>query len=55
MPSTVIGENAVVDYAIMAQGSEVAAGGKVEGAPGAITVVAEGETVEAKASGKQAG
>ena len=55
MPSTVIGDNAVVDYAIMAQGSEVAAGAKVAGELGAITVVAEGETVEAKDSGKQAG
>jgi glucose-1-phosphate adenylyltransferase len=55
MPSTVIRDGAVVDYAILAQNCEVAAGAKVTGELGAITVVAEGETVMAEASGKQAG
>ena len=55
MPSTVIRDGAVVDYAILAQNCEVAAGAKVTGELGAITVVAEGETVLAEASGKQAG
>ena len=55
MPSTVIRDGAVVDYAILAQNCEVAAGAKVTGQLGAITVVAEGETVEAEASGKQVG
>ena len=55
MPSTVIKDGAVVDYAIVAQNCEIAEGAKVTGELGAITVVAEGETVEAAASGKQAG
>ena len=55
MPSTVIADGAVVDYAIVAQNCEIAEGAKVTGELGAITVVAEGETVEAAASGKQAG
>ena len=55
MPSTVIKDGAVVDYAIVAQNCEIAEGAKVTGELGAITVVAEGETVEAVASGKQAG
>ena len=55
MPSTVIRENAVVDYAIIAQNCEIADGAKVAGEKGAITVVAEGETVESEAGSKQAG
>jgi glucose-1-phosphate adenylyltransferase len=55
MPSTVIRENAVVDYAIIAQNCEIAEGAKVAGEKGAITVVAEGETVESEAGSKQAG
>jgi glucose-1-phosphate adenylyltransferase len=55
MPYTVIRDGAVVDYAILAQNCEVAAGAKVAGELGAITVVAEGETVTVEASGKQAG
>jgi glucose-1-phosphate adenylyltransferase len=55
MPSTVIGENAVVDYAIVAQNCDIQADAHVEGALGAITVVAEGETVDAAAGSKQVG
>ena len=55
MPSTVIRDNAVVDYAIVAQGCEIGEGAKVTGEQGAITVVASGETVLADAGSKQAG
>ena len=56
MPSTVVRENAVVDYAIIAQNCEIGEGAKVAGEKGAITVVADGETVVAAAAGsKQAG
>ncbi len=55
MPGAVIGENASVDYAILAQRSEIAAGAEVAGEKGAITVVAEGETIEKAAGSKQAG
>ena len=56
MPSTVVRENAVVDYAIVAQNCEISEGAKVAGEKGAITVVADGETVVAAAAGsKQAG
>ena len=55
MPSTVIRDNAVVDYAIVAQNCEIAEGAKVAGEKGAITVVAEGETVLTEAGSKQAG
>ena len=56
MPSTVVRENAVVDYAIVAQNCEISEGAKVAGEKGAITVIADGETVVAAAAGsKQAG
>ena len=55
MPDTTVGENAVVDYAIVAQNCEIAAEARVEGAKGAITVVAEGESVQPEAGSKQAG
>ena len=56
MPSTVVRENAVVDYAILAQNCEIGEGAKVTGEKGAITVVADGETIVATAAGsKQAG
>ena len=55
MPSTVIRDNAVVDYAIVAQNCEIAESAKVAGEKGAITVVAEGETVLTEAGSKQAG
>ena len=55
LPSTVIGDNAVVDYAIIAQNCDIQADAHVEGALGAITVVAEGETVDAAAGSKQVG
>ena len=55
MPYTTVGENAVVDYAIVAQNCEIAAEARVEGAKGAITVVAEGESVQPEAGSKQAG
>ena len=55
MPSTVIGEGAVVDYAIVAQNCDIAPEARVEGAKGAITVVAEGENVLPAAGSKQAG
>ena len=55
MPSTVVRENAVVDYAIVAQNCEICEGAKVAGEKGAITVVADGETVTAEAGSKQAG
>ncbi|MBR4694590.1 MAG: glucose-1-phosphate adenylyltransferase [Selenomonadaceae bacterium] len=53
LPDTVIGENAVVDYAIIAQNCEIAAGASVTGELGAIKVVAEGETVQPEAKGSQ--
>lgn len=56
MPYTKVGEGATVDYAIIAQDCKIADGAKVAGELGAITVVAEGETVEAApAAGVQAG
>lgn len=55
MPSTVIEDNAVVDYAIIAQNCDVNAGAKVIGEDGAITVVAEGENIAVEAGSKQAG
>ena len=56
MPSTVVRENAVVDYAIVAQNCEISEGAKVAGEKGAITGIADGETVVAAAAGsKQAG
>ena len=55
MPSTVIRDNAVVDYAIVAQNCEIAEGAKVAGEKGAITVVAEGESVLVESGSKQAG
>lgn len=55
MPSTVVRENAVVDFAIVAQNCEICEGAKVAGEKGAITVVADGETVTAEAGSKQAG
>lgn len=55
MPSTVIAEGATVDYAIVAQNCRIESGAQVAGEPGAITVVAEGETVAAEAGSKQAG
>ncbi|MFC2767633.1 MAG: glucose-1-phosphate adenylyltransferase [Mitsuokella sp.] len=55
MPSTVIRENAVVDHAIIAQNCVIEEGAAVMGEPGAITVIAEGETVDAAAGGKRVG
>ena len=55
MSDTTVGENAVVDYAIVAQNCEIVAEARVEGAKGAITVVAEGESVQPEAGSKQAG
>ena len=45
LPGTVIEDGAVVDYAIIAHNCRVTSNAKVEGEPGAISVVAEGETV----------
>ena len=45
LPGTVIEDGAVVDYAIIAHNCRVTSGKKVQGEPGAISVVAEGETV----------
>jgi len=45
LPSTTVGPNAVVDHAIIAQNCNITAGASVVGTPGAISVVAEGETV----------
>ncbi len=52
LPFTTIGENAVVDHAIVSQHCDIQAGAKVAGEENAIAVVAEKEVVEA-ASGKQ--
>ena len=52
LPFTTIGENAVVDHAIVSQYCDIQAGAKVVGEENAIAVVAEKEVVEA-ASGKQ--
>ena len=53
LPDTVIGENAVVDYAIVAQNCEIAPGASVTGELGAIKVIAEGETVQPEEKGSQ--
>lgn len=45
LPYTTVGANAVVDHAIIAQNVNITAGASVVGTPGAISVVAEGETV----------
>lgn len=45
LPGTVIEDGAVVDYAIIAHNCKVTSNAKVQGEPGAISVVAEGETV----------
>lgn len=45
LPGTVIEDGAVVDYAIIAHNCKITANAKVQGEPGAISVVAEGETV----------
>ena len=56
MPFTHIGENAVIDHAIVAQNCEIDDNAKVVGSEGAITVVPEGENVTAAvASDKQVG
>lgn len=55
MPFTVIGEGAVVDYAIVAQNCTISDHASVTGEEGAVTVVAEGETVQPEAGTKQAG
>lgn len=45
LPGTVIEDGAVVDYAIIAHNCKITSNAKLEGEPGAISVVAEGETV----------
>ena len=45
LPGTVIEDGAVVDYAIVAHNCKVTSNAKLQGEPGAISVVAEGETV----------
>ena len=45
MPFARIGEDAVVDHAILGPGSEIAPLARVRGHAEAIAVVAEGETV----------
>ena len=45
LPGTVIEDGAVVDYAIVAHNCKITSNAKLEGEPGAISVVAEGETV----------
>lgn len=52
MPFSVIGDNAVVDHAIVAQNCDINESARVSGEKGAITVVPEGEIVAAEA-GKQ--
>ena len=48
LPATRIGANAVVDHAIIAQDCNITENARVTGNPGAISVVAEGETVSAE-------
>jgi glucose-1-phosphate adenylyltransferase len=47
LPTAVIEEGAVVNYAIIAQDAVIKSGAKVEGKPGEIFVVPEGAVVNA--------
>ena len=55
LPSAVVGDGAVVDYAILAQRAVIEEGAQVVGEQTQITVIPEGETVTAASSEKCVG